>query len=166
MSGTRYASAAWWKVAIGNLNSFESLAKDEIPTAKRWRVRALPLLWRRDQQPRWHGHEPKRNSSDLLLENLFVNITLTLPLRTSTRDSHSKTSGKSPRPTQSSVMARAQYSSCRFLIWEAVLYLIKWKSSLCHVWRDDGGCITLRGTPKWYPFAYLDGHDLYDTIGS
>ena len=61
---------------------------------------------------------------NLLLSNLFVKITLTLPLRTSTRDSHSKTSGKSPRSTQSSVMTRAQYSSCRFLIWEAVLYLI------------------------------------------
>ena len=56
--------------------------------------------------------------------NPFVKFTLTLPLRTSTRDSHSKTSGKSPRPTQSSEMARAQYLSCRFLIWEAVLYLI------------------------------------------
>ncbi len=77
----------------------------------------------RDLQPRNSVYWPANTGWVCRDWKRYVYRTLTLPLNTSTRASHLRSWGKSPRLSQSSLSALTQYASCSSLIFFAVLYL-------------------------------------------
>lgn len=92
------------------------------------------------------------NELELAVDADSCYLTLTRPRRTSTKASHWSSSGYSPSPAQSPLVAFVQYSSCASLICRAFSYLSTSVRMIPrHVLR--AGWFTLVGKPTQCPYG-------------
>lgn len=103
---------SYWKLEL--IRELDAPIWSGTSTVELFLSRHKPERRRLSQQLRNSGREPFR-WLDILLLRERVHLTLTLPLKTSTRDSHCKSCGNGPLDKTWVLPARTcwQYSSCR-----------------------------------------------------